>query len=1027
MENIIFYQKRFYILFVIAIVIVLFSRWPVSLPEDAGITSATALTDTQHNRDLVSKVFSFPLVFEQNTGQYSAVNRYISRALGYNLGFAADHVAIVPYGAGKGESIGSSGYPETVALVFEGVNEQLSITGQNRQLSRSFYFRGGADNKHETFSSSHFAGVRYQQIYAGINAVFYGNQQQLEYDFIVSPGASVETIKLRIDGAQKVELAENGDLLIYISKGLLRKHAPVAYQEKDNARRYVDAQFQLNTDNRISFVIGDYDPGIPLTIDPVISFSSYLGGAKIDRAFAVTTDSEGDIYIAGNTLSNNFPVTQGAFQEDIAPPRLGSGENDAFVTKIDAAGNGIIFSSYLGGNVSDIAYDIAVDGNKNIYLVGKTLSDNFPTTTGAFIENPKRTDGFVTKISASGASLVYSTYLGGGSNESAPGFGESGEARAIDVDSEGNAYITGVTTSDSFPVTQGALQTSKGGGAGDFDAYVSKLNSTGAALLYSTYLGGSDDELLDSSVDFISGDIVVDATGSAYVTGFTKSANFPASNTIAGNKDVFVVKLNPQGSAADFSHFLGGTGDEEGNSITIDSDGNIIVVGYTKSDDFPVVNAFQGSNASSGDPNPQDMFISKLDNNGVILFSTYLGGGSNTDEASAVAVDEQNNIYVAGFGAPDFPSIDPVTEIAQDNFSAVVVKLDGAGSPIYSTKIARTKSATDLALGNNGQVIVVGATSKDRILVKNAFQDTSGDEFLADTDAFVLKLEPGVDLKVIVSATKTSLALNESVTLIIEVQNISNNNASNVVVSNILPAELMFQSASAQCVHTAGTVDCSVGDLVAGGSLSLDVVAKATAVGSLSSTVTVSSAAVDINPDNNQDVLALSVGDVTASDVNLQLILRASRTMVTVNENITLSADIANNGVGTAHAVIFETTLPGGMSFVSVSPQCNESSGKISCNLGNLDAGASVSIEVVITATAEGMQTHAATVTSDETDVNAADNTSTLDITVNAASSAGGGGGSAMSLLFLMLLMLVQGVKRYVTKTGWFAVGKPGL
>ena len=1015
MENTGFYQKYSYFLFVIAIIIVLFSRWPVSLTGDVDSYSEAALTDTQNKGNLASRVFSFPLVFEENTGQYSDINRYISRALGYNLGFAADHVAIVLSGVRKGESTGDVDSAEKVALVFEGAGDQLTITGQNRQLSQSHYFRGSAGNNHETFSASHYAGVSYQQIYAGINAVFYGNQQQLEYDFIVSPGASVETIKLRIDGAQKVELAENGDLLIYTMQGLLRKHAPVAYQEKANGRSYIDAQFQLNTDNRVSFIIGDYDPAIPLTIDPVISFSSYLGGARIDRAFAVTTDSEGDIYITGNTLSNNFPVKD-AFQPAVAPPRDGSGENDAFVTKVDAAGNGIIFSSYLGGNGTDIAYGIAVDGNKNIYLVGKTLSNNFPTTTGAFIENPKRTDGFVTKISASGALLVYSTYLGGGSNESAPGFGESGEARAIDVDAEGNAYITGVTTSDSFPVTPGAFQTSRGAAFADFDAYVSKLNSTGTALLYSTYLGGSDDELLDSSVDFISGDIVVDS-GSAYVTGYTKSADFPeASNTIGGGKDVFIVKLNPQGSAADFSRYLGGTGDEEGNGITIDSVGNIVVVGYTKSDDFPLANPFQNSNASSGDPNPQDMFITKLDNNGVILFSTYLGGGANTDEASAVVVDEQNNIYVAGFGAPDFPRIDPITEIEQDNFSAVVIKLDGAGSPIYSTAIARTKSATDLALGKNGQVIVVGATSQDRILVKNAFQEISGDTFLADTDAFVLKLEPGVDLKVMVSATKTSLAVDDSITLTIQVQNTSDNNASNVVVSNVLPAELTFQSASAQCSHTAGTVDCSVGDLAKGDSVFLDVVAKATAVGSLSSTVTVSSAEADTNLDNNQQVLALSVGDV-----NLQLILGASKTTVTVNDNVTLSADITNNGISTAHSVTLSTTLPAGMSFESASPslQCAESSGKIDCNLNSLDAGASVSIDIVIKATDEGLQTHTATVTSDESDVSAVDNTSTLDITVNAASSAdggGGGGSSAMSLLFLVLLMLVQGYKRYSLK-----------
>jgi uncharacterized repeat protein (TIGR01451 family) len=886
-------QKYFYFLFFITI-IVLLGRLPAVVPERPGIYSKTPLTDTRNTSNMVSRVFSFPLVFEKNTGQFPDANQYISRALGYGLGFSADHVAIILTGAGKLD------VPERVNIVFEGASDQLAITGHDRQSSVSHYFKGGAGNNYETYSAPHFAGVRYHQIYDGIDAIFYGKQKNLEFDFIVSPGASAGSIKLKIDGAQKIELAENGDLLINTNNGLLRKQAPIAYQEKADTRHYVDARFQLDDGNRVSFVVGDYDTSIPLTIDPVLSFSSFLGGIKFDIAYAVTTDSDGDIYIAGNTQSDNFPVTTGAFQEDIAIPDVGSGDNDAFVTKIDADGNGIIFSSFLGGDGNDFVYGIDVDDDKDIYVVGDTLSDDFPTTAGALYDG-KKTGGFVTKISASGASLLYSTYFGGAANENPPGFGESGEARAIDVDADGNAYITGVTTSDKFPVTAGALQTSRGGIAGDFDAYVSKLNSTGTALLYSTYLGGSDDELLAGG-DTLPGDIVVDAAGSAYVTGYTKSTNFPAaSNTIAGESDVYIVKLNPQGTAVDFSRYLGGTGEEEGNGIAIDSNGNVIVVGFTRSDDFPLANAFQNSNASAGKPNPQDMFISKVDNNGDLVFSTYLGGAENTDEASAVVVDEQDNLFVTGFGAPDFPRIEPVTDVEQDKFSSVVVKLDAAGSPVYSTAIARTRQATDLALGNNGEVVVVGATSKNSIPVKNAFQPVSGDQFLADRDAFVLKLEPGVDIKVMLSALQPT---------------------------------------------------------------------------------------------------------------------------VTVNDDVTLKADISNVGANMANSVLFETMLPGSMTFVSASPSCAESSGKVSCNLNSLAAGANTTIDIVATATAEGVQAISGVVTSDESDVNDADNTSALDITVNPVSSGGGGtsgstsgdtgggggGGSAMSLPFLMLLILLQGL-----------------
>ncbi|MHB8747788.1 MAG: SBBP repeat-containing protein, partial [Aggregatilineales bacterium] len=513
----------------------------------------------------------------------------------------------------------------------------------------------------------------------------------------------------------------------------LTEQAPIAWQMRNGSRAAVTVGYQLEADGTIGFAVlaNRYDSTLPLVIDPSLVYSMYLGGSGNDQGSAIAVDSGNNVYVVGLTVGNfrggsNFPTTGGAYQTFV------NGSYDAFVTKLNASGSALVYSTYLGGSGLEKANAIAVDASGNAYVAGYTYSPDFPTTTGAFQTTNgggncsvyNCGDAFLTKLNPTGTGLIYSTYLGG------TGFDE---ASGVGFDLGGGAYVAGLTMSSNFPTTSGAAQKTFGGGADD--AFVAKFNANGSALIYSTYLGGTGNDAANA--------IAVDGlTGNVYVTGLT-SGSFPIigayqSTYGGGTNDAFVTKLNPAGSAFVYSTYLGGGGNDSGNAIVEDSSGDVYLAGETVSPNFPVTaGAFQitfggGTNG----------FVTKLNAAGSgATYSTYLGGNSDT-QATDLAIDSSGNAYVTGLTSGALPITSQASQIAlggggSDGF---VVRLNTAGSALtYSTYLGGSglDFAWGIALDTSNNVYVVGQTSGSFPVTGGSFQTAYGG---FSTDAFVSKL-----------------------------------------------------------------------------------------------------------------------------------------------------------------------------------------------------------------------------------------------------------------------------------------------
>jgi len=452
------------------------------------------------------------------------------------------------------------------------------------------------------------------------------------------------------------------------------QRAPIIYQEIDGARRTISGRYVLEGKTQVGFQVAAYDRTKPLVIDPVLVYSTYLGGTGGESAHGIAVDGTGNAYVTGSTRSSDFPVVN-----PLQPALRGS--VDVFVSKLNSTGS-VVYSTYLGGSdtgtasADDVGLGIAVDTAGNAYVTGATNSADFPTTANALQPTwgagcCQSDDAFVVKLNPTGSALVYATYLGGTFSD----FGNS-----IAVDSVGNAHVTGFTNSLDFP-TANPIQATLGGGFGDADAFVAKLNAAGTALIYSTYLGGSGAENATG--------IAVDAAGNAYVAGNTSSADFPTVNPVqggfGGNADAFVAKLDPIGTALVYSTYLGGSGFDGATGIAVDSAGSAYVTGGTGSPDFPTVNPVQGTRVGNSDG-----FVAKLNAPGTALvYATYLGIGSFTENfgANAIAVDSAGNAYVTGqTDSPSIPLVYPMQGTLAGGADIYVVKLNAAGSArLYST------------------------------------------------------------------------------------------------------------------------------------------------------------------------------------------------------------------------------------------------------------------------------------------------------------------------------------------------------
>ncbi len=612
-----------------------------------------------------------------------------------------------------------------VRMEFEGGRPGVAVEGVERLAGYSNYLIG-KDPKGWHVGVPLFGRVKYAGLYPGIDVVFYGNQRDLEYDIHVAALADPGKIRLRLEGAGTVEI-RNGDVAV----GGLRIRKPFVYQETDSGRKEIAGKFAMTGDREIGFELETYDRSLPLVIDPVISYATYLGGTGFDSGKALAVDAAGNAYITGQTNSLDFPT---------APPYQNAfgGSNNVFVLKLDPTGTSLLYSTTIGGGGDESGNGIAVDASGNAYVTGITNSKNFPIV-GGFQPNASTStnlngttsvfnQAFVLKLNATGTALTYSSYLGGNGND----FG-----RAIAVDAQGNAYVTGNAFSFNFPV-KNAIQPTKGDlSTFNADAFAVKVNAAGNALVYGTYLGGSGDDQGAA--------IAVDAAGNAYLTGETISPDFPTVKPLQGSRagnpnsafyDAFLTKINAAGTAVTYSTYLGGSNTDAANGIAVDVMGNAYIAGFTFSRDFPV---------APPQPVAGTAFVTKVSNDGSTVIYSRSFGGNGTDTATALALDGAGNAYVTGStSSTNFPSINaplnltglvPPGGFVQVTF---VVKINAAGTAlIYSTPFGGGADVgSGIGVDGNGNAYLTGQTSSTNFPTVAPIQLNLG----GGIDAFAAKL-----------------------------------------------------------------------------------------------------------------------------------------------------------------------------------------------------------------------------------------------------------------------------------------------
>ena len=685
---------RFFVCATAVVMFIFFISWMSWVPRSRA------------TRQKISKLAQPPLSFEVNRGQANAEAKYLARGGGYALLLTnrgepvlALHRRPAQWQANPVGELPAAAERALLRLAFPGGNPSPQAEGEQPLPGRSNYLIGNDPSQWLT-GVPHFAGVRYREVYRGVDVLYYTRDQQLEYDFIVRPGSIPESIRMIVQGAMEIERSELGSLVVKTAAGPVRMHRPVAYQQGPDGEREVACNYVLEK-GEVRFALGDYDRSQVLRIDPVLSYS-----APQDALIkAIAVDASGNSYLAGSTSSANFPTTPGAFQ----PSRGGAA--DAVIAKLDPTGSTLLFATYLGGSADDSADSIALDSSGNVIVAGRTGSTNLPVNNAFQAALSGNEDAFLSKLNATGTQLLYSTYLGGSGTDS---------VRGVVLDASGRALLTGSTDSSNFPTSTGAFQAASGGNGDAFIAKVDATQSGVTSLLFSTYLGGDNQDA--------AGGIAADATGNVFVTGLTLSSNFPTASPLqascascaSGMADAFVTKLNVTGSALVYSTFLGGNDRDAGDGIALDSMGNAHIAGTTVSfNNFPTtVGAFQTSPHGVA-----DAFVSKLNAAGSALLYSSFVGGDYYDGATGIALDSSGNAYLTGFSlSADFPTVNPLQgpsggdcdfvlfpDVCSD---AVVLQMNADGSALtYSTYLGMAgtnESGTGIAVDAAGNAFVAG-------------------------------------------------------------------------------------------------------------------------------------------------------------------------------------------------------------------------------------------------------------------------------------------------------------------------------
>ncbi|MBK5290711.1 MAG: SBBP repeat-containing protein [Acidobacteriia bacterium] len=642
---------------------------------------------------------SLPLRFEPNQGQAPAGVQFLSRGHGYSLALTSTEASFQ-----TGDAL--------VRMKLVQANGQAQATPEGQLAGRSNYLLGNDRSAWRT-GIPHYQRVRFAGVYPGIDLLYYGNSGQLEYDFIVQPGADASAIAMEFDGVRQVRVSR-GDLILDTGNGEVRHKAPHIYQD----RQAIQGSYRMLAHNRVGFTVAAYNRSRPLIIDPVLLFSTFYGGQLKDEAKSIGLDAQGNLYVGGLASSSDFPVTPGVVQGKIN----GSG-NDIFVVKLNATGTQVLYSTLIGGNSEDSDASIAVYPGGEVAVGGTTTSTNFPTTGSAYQNSPRGgTDGFVLKLDAAGSALLFSTRIGGRGTDSVHG---------VSIDSSGYVYVTGETDSSDFPVTVDTYRTER---LGTSDCFVVKFNQAGSALVYSTFIGGDSDSFVTPFESARA--IAVDRFGQAHIGGVTTLRDFPITGGAhqslhLGQGDAFVTKLNPSGTALVFSTFLGGEGIDQVNTLSLDLAGNIYAGGFTSSSRFPTTPQVFRLNASGG----SEGWVAKLNANGQATYVTFLGG-SGDDQVNGIASDGAGNAYVIGTtSSRDFPvSFDALQASIGTGSSEVsdafITQLDQFGQTVpYSTYLGGSRNEIGAAIARDamGNLYVAGYTQSSNFPVNpGALKKTTG-------------------------------------------------------------------------------------------------------------------------------------------------------------------------------------------------------------------------------------------------------------------------------------------------------------
>jgi hypothetical protein len=719
--------------------------------EAQGARPRLAPVDTPLHSSLHHPLERLPFSFEENAGQADEGVRFLARASGYDV-FLTPAEAIIrlshpsprrdrdlhaPRLGGSVRAVAPS--RDEIRLKLVGATPPAQVEGLEPLPGKSHYFKGSDPGKWRTNVPT-YGKVRYANVYPGIDLLYHGSQRQLEFDFVVAPGADPNAIRLRFEGADDLQIDPNGDLVVTVATGTLRQKQPSTYQDIDGRRTVVSSAYVIKGRSDVAVAVGHFDRRHPLTIDPIL-YSTYLGGSADDNRGVIfgtiATDSAGNAYVGGITESTDFPVAGNTY---------GGGEDDGFLTKFDPSG-AVLYSVFVGGAGSDDIRSVAVDRLDNVYMVGMTQSPDFPTTLGSLPTTctPLGTSqcaprGFVIKLGNSGTTLAYSTLLGGAATVT----GHPTVAEDIAIDGSGVAIVVGAT-GEGLRATPGAFQTEV---AGLFDGFMAKLNATGTALTYVTYFGGRLDETRER--------VAVDPSGAIYISGTTRSPDFPISSgafqttcppiVFGGCGSIaFVMKFTGTGALV-YSTYLGGSAtvgpatlgtSSEANGIAVDDTGETYVVGTAYTTDFPTTaDAFMPTN-----PGLWNAFVTKFSADGrSLIYSTYLGG-AQSDWGFGIAIDMLGQAYVTGGTASDdFPTVSAVQPVhAGGGADGFVAKLNAAGNALVSSTYLGGSGwewGVGIAVDSAGTAYVTGFTESPNFPTVHAAQPAPGGAI----DSFVVKL-----------------------------------------------------------------------------------------------------------------------------------------------------------------------------------------------------------------------------------------------------------------------------------------------